>query len=108
MSGHSELEELWLYGNNISNISALKGCKKIKKVDFSNNSITDLTPLCNSTGIIDLKASNNKLNGNLKAIKGLTISGTLYVDGNGYSEDTLTQYINENLYSDDDGFTFYF
>lgn len=108
LSGHSELEELWLYGNNISNISALKGCKKIKKVDLSNNRITDLTPLCNSTGIIDLKASNNKLNGNLKVIKGLTISGTLYVDGNGYSEDTLTQYINENLYSDDDGFTFYF
>lgn len=45
---------------------------------------------------------------NLKAIRGLTISGTLYIDGNGYSEDTLTQYINENLYSDNDGFMYYY
>lgn len=108
LKGHSELEELWLYGNNISDISALKGCKKIKRVDFANNRITDLTPLCSSKGIIDIRATNNRLNGNLKAIKGLTVSGNLYIDGNGYEEASLSEYINNNLYSDDDGFTYYY
>lgn len=108
LKGHSELEELWLYGNNISDISALKGCKKLKKVDFANNRITDLTPLCSSKGIIDIRATNNNLNGNLKAIKGLTISGNLYIDGNGYEEASLTKYINSELYSDDDGFMCYY
>lgn len=108
LSGHSELEELWLYGNKISDISALKGCKKIKRVDFANNRITDLTPLCDSKGIIDLRASNNSLNGNLKAIKGLTISGNLYIDGNGYEEASLVKYVDNYLYSDEDGFTYYY
>lgn len=80
------LKELWIFDNSIEDITPLADCKYLEYVDVSNNLITDLTPLTGKK-LVTLKASNNKLNGNYDAIKGLSIFNELYLDGNGYDAD---------------------
>lgn len=107
LSKLKNLEELWLFDNKISDISALKSMKKLRRVSFSNNRLKSLTALSGSK-LTELQASNNRLNGNLSALKGLTILDLLYLDGNGYEGETLAAYIDKNLFTDGDGFTYYY
>ncbi|MBQ4060003.1 MAG: leucine-rich repeat domain-containing protein [Lachnospiraceae bacterium] len=39
------LEELYLQGNKLTNISFVEGLPKLKKLDITNNYVTDLRPL---------------------------------------------------------------
>lgn len=110
LAGLKNLEEIWLSRNNISDISSLKNHTKLKRVSLSNNKLKSITALAKSTGIQDLYAENNIFNGNLNAIKGLTVNSDLYVAGNGFevhTEDEVLDFINNQMYSDEDGFMFH-
>lgn len=49
------------------------------------------------------------LNGKLQAIKGLTVLDRLDISGNGYNDpDKLYDYVCTKLYSDDDGFEYWY
>lgn len=56
-----ELEELWLYSNQISNISNLKDLKNLFSLNISNNQIHDISVLKGLTKISHLDISNNKI-----------------------------------------------
>ncbi|MCH5349936.1 MAG: cellulase family glycosylhydrolase [Oscillospiraceae bacterium] len=110
LAGLKNLNEIWLSRNNISDISSLKNHTKLKRVSLSNNKLKSITALAKSTGIQDLYAENNNFNGNLNAIKGLTVNSDLYVGGNGFevhTEEEVLDFINNQMYSDEDGFMFH-
>ena len=111
LSNMNNLNELWLDNNNISDISALSKLKNITRAGFAYNSISDFTPLSNCILIV-LHTQYNSVNGNLNAYKGLTITESLYADGNNidvyHSENDIYNFMVSNIKCDDDGFTWYF
>lgn len=111
LSNMNNLNELWLDNNNISDISALSKLKNITRAGFAYNSISDFTPLSNCILIV-LYTQYNSVNGNLNAYKGLTITESLYTDGNNidayHSENDIYNFMVSNVKCDDDGFTWYF
>lgn len=106
LSGMKNLKQINFTGCKLKSISALKKCKKIELAYFGENNITDFTPLANSKGLKQLHASNNGLNGNVKALKGLTILEYLGLQGNSFDKDELYEYISYELYTDKDGFEY--
>lgn len=107
LSGMKKLKELHLGSCGIKSIKPLKSCTKLETVLLYDNSITDLTPLAGCKKLKHLEAQYNMLNGNLKAIKGLTILEYLDISGNNYNDaDSLYEYLRYQVYSDDDGFTY--
>lgn len=107
LSGMKKLKELHLGSCGIKSIKPLKSCTKLEIVLLYDNSITDLTPLTGCKKLKHLEAQYNKLNGNLKAIKGLTILEYLDISGNNYNDaDSLFDYLCYQVYSDDDGFSY--
>lgn len=107
LSGMKDLKEIQFGNCGLKSIKALSGCSKLENVYLYNNKLTDLTPLAGSKKLKRLEAQNNMLNGNLEAIKGLTINGYLYIEGNGYEKDpdALYEYICSNLYGE---FTYWY
>lgn len=102
LSGMKNLREINLGNCGLKSIKALSGCSKLERIYLFDNSLTDLTPLAGSKKLKYLDAKNNNLNGKLKALKGLTVNGELFIDGNGYDKDpdVLYDYVCSNLYGE--------
>lgn len=106
LSGMKKLVQINFTGCKVKSLDALKNCTTIELAYLGENQITDLTPLANSKGLRELHASNNELNGNVKALKGLTILDYLNLSGNNYDGDELFEYVCYEMYSDEDGFLY--
>lgn len=106
LSGMKKLVQINFTGCKVKSLDALKNCTTIELAYLGENQITDLTPLANSKGLRELHASNNALNGNVKALKGLTILDYLNLSGNNYDGDELFEYVCYEMYSDEDGFLY--
>lgn len=105
-----KLKKLTVIGcgnNGISDISALSGHTKLEEAWIYGNKISDLTPLADCTAIKKLDAKNNALNGKLKALKGLTVNEMLNISGNGYDQDpdSLYDYLSKYTYG---GYEYYY
>ena len=91
---------------SVSDISALRGFRNLKDVYFTNNSIKDLTPL--SSSVLDnLNVTNNALNGNFDALRGVKICVLLCIDGNNYDPDRFFEFACAEMNGDEDGFEYY-
>lgn len=106
LSDLKNLKELWLFDNSIKDVSPIRNFTKLEYASFRNNFIGDFTPLAGCKfKELHLDNQNGAINGNLDAIKGLTIYENLYVgDGNYGDLDALLAYAKNNLYTDSDGF----
>lgn len=108
LSGMKKLKQINFIDCKVKSLNALKKCTTIELAYLSNNQISDLTPLANCKNLKKLYAKNNALNGNVKALKGLTILDVLDVSDNNYDKDELYEYICYEVYQDDNGFTYYY
>ena len=55
------LTELYLFNNNISDVSPLTGLKNLKELELANNEISDMTPLAGLINLTKLYLYNNKI-----------------------------------------------
>lgn len=106
LSGMKKLAHLNLYNCSVSSLSPLKKCTTIEYINLDNNNVSDLTPLANCKGLRELHAANNALNGNVKALKGLTILEFIDLSGNNYDSDELLEYLSYEIYTDSDSFLY--
>ena len=106
LSGMNKLVQINFTGCKVKSLDALKNCTTIELAYLGENQITDLTPLANSKGLKKLYASNNALNGNVKALKGLTILEFIDLSGNNYDSDELFEYLCYEIYTDSDSFLY--
>lgn len=106
LSGMKKLAHLNLYNCSVSSLSPLKKCTTIEYINLDNNNVSDLTPLANCKGLRELHAANNALNGNVKALKGLTILEFIDLSGNNYDPDELLEYLSYEIYTDSDSFLY--
>lgn len=108
-SGMTKIKNLHLYGCRLKSLEPFKNCTMLEYVNVAENQITDLTPLCGNKRLSELYAANNKLNGNYKTIKGLTILKWIDIAGNGFDDpDELYEIMCYDIYSDEDGFSYNF
>ncbi len=77
------LIKLYLYDNEISDISELSDLKQLEILFLSNNKISDASPVANLTKLYILRLDYNPLNGNISAVSGLTNLTELLLDGCG-------------------------
>ena len=106
LSGMKKLAHLNLYNCSVSSLAPLKKCTTIEYINLDNNNVSDLTPLANCKGLRELHAANNALNGNVKALKGLTILEFIDLSGNNYDPDELLEYLSYEIYTDSDSFLY--
>lgn len=106
LSGMKKLAHLNLYNCSVSSLAPLKKCTTIEYINLDNNNVSDLTPLANCKGLRELHAANNALNGNVKALKGLTILEFIDLSGNNYDSDELLEYLSYEIYTDSDSFLY--
>lgn len=106
LSGMKKLAHLNLYNCSVSSLAPLKKCTTIEYINLDNNNVSDLTPLAKCKGLRELHAANNALNGNVKALKGLTILDYLDLSGNNYDVDELFECVCYAMYSDADDFLY--
>lgn len=106
LSGMKKLTQMYFSGCKVKSLDALKKCKTLEIIYIDDNQLSDLTPLANCKGLKELHAANNALNGNVKALKGLTILDYLNLSGNNYDGDELFEYVCYEMYSDEDGFLY--
>lgn len=94
LSKLTNLRKLFLINNSISDISALSTCTMLNEVSLPDNNISDLTPL-SKCRLSCLDASNNPLNGNFQALRGLNFTygssdRSLYIGNCGFEKYLLT------------------
>lgn len=94
LSNLTSLEWLCLDNNSISDISALSTCTMLNEVSLPDNNISDLTPL-SKCRLSCLDVSNNPLNGNFQALRGLNFTygssdRSLYIGNCGFEKYLLT------------------
>ena len=106
LSGMKKLVQINFTGCKVKSLDALKNCTTIELAYLGENQISDLTPLAKCKGLRELYASNNALNGNVKALKGLTILDYLDLSGNNYDGDELFECVCYAMYSDADDFLY--
>ena len=106
LSGMKKLVQINFTGCKVKSLDALKNCTTIELAYLGENQISDLTPLAKCKGLKELHVSNNALNGNVKALKGLTILDYLNLIGNNYDKDELFEYLCYEVYSDEDSFLY--
>lgn len=106
LSGMKKLVQINFTGCKVKSLDALKNCTTIELAYLGENQISDLTPLANCKGLRELYASNNALNGNVKALKGLTILEFIDLSGNNYDSDELFEYLCYEIYTDSDSFLY--
>lgn len=106
LSGMKKLTQMHFSGCKVKSLDALKKCKTLELIYIDNNQLSDLTSLANCKGLKELYAANNALNGNVKALKGLTILDYIDVSGNNYDPDELLEYLSYEVYTDSDGFRY--
>ncbi len=101
------MTELFLGGNQLSDISPLAGLPQLKGLDISDNQLSDISPLAGLTELKGLNLSNNQLS-DISLLAGLTQLTNLHLGGNQLSDISplagLTQlkrlHLNENQISD--------
>ena len=76
-----DAEEITVNNQNVSDISALKDCKKLRVLNLMSNKIADLSPLSGLTALEELYLSNNSI-ADLSPLSGCTSLKTLYISGN--------------------------
>lgn len=106
LSGMKKLKQINFTGCKVKSLDTLKNCTTIELAYLGENQISDLTPLANCKGLRELYASNNALNGNVKALKGLTILDFIDLSGNNYDPDELLEYLSYEIYTDSDSFLY--
>ncbi len=82
-------------------VHSIADMTELTYLNLSNNYITDLTPLANCKKLTYLNANSNLLDGNLDALKGITVVGDIYVEENDYnknSADEIYEYVNTYMY----------
>ncbi len=93
----TNLTELWLQKNRISDISPLVNLTNLKKVDLRCNQISDISPLANLTGLIWLDLGYNQISdiSPLAQNEGLGAEDVILLYGNPLSEDSINIYVPE-------------
>ena len=81
----TNLTDLRLYDNLISNIEQLANLTKLTKLSIGNNSISDISALKGLTELEDLRLYNNTVS-NIAALRGLTKLKILNLGGNAVSD----------------------
>ena len=102
----NKLVQINFTGCKVKSLDALKNCTTIELAYLGENQISDLTPLANCKGLKELYAANNALNGNVNALKGLTILDFIDLSGNNYDSDELLEYLSYEIYTDSDSFLY--
>ena len=81
----TELEHLYLYTNNISDVSPLAGLTQLTHLNLKSNNISDVSPLAELTQLTHLYLDGNNIS-DVSPIAGLTHLGVLGLDGNNISD----------------------
>ncbi|MCK9158749.1 MAG: leucine-rich repeat domain-containing protein, partial [Candidatus Cloacimonas sp.] len=81
----TNLQELYLYYNQISDISPLAGLSNLQRLDFGCNQISDLSPLEGLTNLQFLWLNDNQIS-NLSPLTGLFNMQVLYLNHNQISD----------------------
>ena len=84
-AGLTSLTHLYLVGNSISNISALKGLTSLTHLYLSENSISDISHLDDLTSLTHLYLSGNSIS-DISHLDDLTSLTHLYLSGNSISD----------------------
>ena len=95
----TELQELYMAHNALTDLTSLTSLKKLVKLDVSYNSIKSLLPLYNVTGLQELNVSNNLILeitniDKLSALKKLDISNNQLVDASTLATCTSLEELN--------------
>ena len=69
--GLTGLEELYLFGNDVTDISLLARLTDLKRLDLSRNDLSDISPIAGLTNLKWLHLHNNKIS-DISALAGLT------------------------------------
>ncbi|MGI5976112.1 MAG: leucine-rich repeat domain-containing protein [Candidatus Limivicinus sp.] len=80
----ADVTELDLSGMGIQNISALAGCKNLRRLNLSGNNISDLSPLMDIPNLQWLDVSGNSV-ADLRPLMGISSLRFLNVSGNMFS-----------------------
>ncbi len=81
----TNLKLLWLWDNQISNVSALSGLMELMDLDLSGNQISDVSALSGLMDLTDLDLSGNQIS-DVSALSGLTDLTDLDLSGNQISD----------------------
>ena len=81
----TNLESLYLYGNQISDISALKNLTKLTHLEIDSNQIIDISALKGLTNLTYLSIGNNQIS-DISALKDMTNLEELYLCENKISD----------------------
>jgi Leucine-rich repeat (LRR) protein len=85
LAGLTSLNELLLYNNQISNLTPLAGLTSLNQLLLYNNQISNLTPLAGLTSLTGLYLSSNQIS-DLSPLAGLTSLTGLYLSSNQISD----------------------
>lgn len=77
----SDVEELSLGGMGITDISALSGCKHLKRLDLMGNKVSDLSPLMDIPGLEWLNIKDNRVS-DLRPLMGIRSLTYINAEGN--------------------------
>lgn len=80
----SDVEELDLSNLGITDISALSGCRNLKRLDLTGNKISNLSPLMDIPGLTTLCIKDNLVT-DLRPLLALTTLESINAEGNGIS-----------------------
>jgi len=86
LKGLTNLKELELWGNEITDVSPLAGLTKLEKLHLGDSQISDLSPLAGLAKLEKLWLDGNQIS-DLSPLKGLTNLKELDLEGNPISED---------------------
>ena len=81
----TNLTELYLYNNSISDISPLAGLTNLTRLILLNNSISNISPLRGLTNLTELYLYNNSIS-DISPLRGLTNLTELYLYNNSISD----------------------
>ena len=81
----TEVAELNLGANNISDLSPLAGLNKLTRLDFSLNKVADLKPLEGKNNLIILNAHGNQIK-DISPLAGMTNLEVVYLSSNQISD----------------------
>ena len=83
--GLSNLQELWLFSNQISDLSPLAGLTNLQRLYLGSNQISDISPLAGLTNLPVLSLDSNQIS-DISPLAGLTNLQGLYLDSNQISD----------------------
>jgi len=81
----TNLKELYLHNNNISDLSPLSDLTNLESLSLYNNQISDIAPLSGLTNLENLSLSDNKIS-DLAPLSGLTNLKSLHLSHSGIEE----------------------